>query len=51
MLGFYSKPLVACQFEDTFGMLALQKPVTGARPTNFETGERPSAGQGISAHG
>ena len=51
VLGFYSKPLVACQFEDTFGMLALQKPVTGARPTNFETGERPSAGQGISAHG
>jgi len=51
VLGFYSKPLVACQFEDTFGMLALQKPVMGARPTNFETGERPSAGQGISAHG
>jgi len=49
MLGFYSKPLIACQFEDTFGMLALQKPVMGARPTNFGT-ERPGAGPGISAH-
>lgn len=50
MLGFYSKPLIACQFEDTFGMLALQKPVLGARPTNFGT-ERPGAEPGISAHG
>jgi len=50
VLGFYSKPLVACQFEDTFGMLALQQPVMGARPTNFGT-ERPAPGQGISAHG
>jgi peptidoglycan/xylan/chitin deacetylase (PgdA/CDA1 family) len=49
MLGFYSKPLIACQFEDTFGMLALQKPVMGARPTNFGT-EKPGAGPGISAH-
>ncbi|HYY51752.1 MAG TPA: polysaccharide deacetylase family protein, partial [Myxococcales bacterium] len=51
VLGFYSKPLVACQFEDTFGMLALQKPVMGAQPTNFGTADRPGAGQGISAHG
>ena len=51
VLGFYSRPLVACQFEDTFGMLALQKPVLGARPTNFETSEKPAAGQGASAHG
>ena len=51
MLGFYSKPLIACQFEDTFGMLALQKPVLGARPTNFGTAERPGAEPGISAHG
>ena len=50
ILGFYSKPLIACQFEDTFGMLALQKPVTGARPTNFAT-DRPGAQPGISAHG
>ena len=51
VLGFYSKPLIACQFEDTFGMLALQKPVTGARPTNFGTSGRPEADQGVSAHG
>jgi peptidoglycan/xylan/chitin deacetylase (PgdA/CDA1 family) len=50
MLGFYSKPLIACQFEDTFGMLALQRPVLGARPTNFGT-ERSGAEPGISAHG
>jgi peptidoglycan/xylan/chitin deacetylase (PgdA/CDA1 family) len=50
ILGLYSKPLIACQFEDTFGMLALQKPVMGARPTNFGT-ERPEAEAGISAHG
>jgi hypothetical protein len=49
-LGLHSKPLIACQFEDTFGMLALQKPVIGARPTNFGTG-RPGAEPGISAHG
>lgn len=51
ILGFYSKPLIACQFEDTFAMLALQKPVLGARPTNFGTAERPGAEPGISAHG
>jgi peptidoglycan/xylan/chitin deacetylase (PgdA/CDA1 family) len=51
ILGSYSKPLIACQFEDTFGMLALQKPVLGARPTNFGTAERPGAEPGISAHG
>jgi peptidoglycan/xylan/chitin deacetylase (PgdA/CDA1 family) len=50
ILGLYSKPLIACQFEDTFGMLALQKPVLGGRPTNFGT-ERPGAEPGISAHG
>jgi peptidoglycan/xylan/chitin deacetylase (PgdA/CDA1 family) len=51
VLGFYSKPLIACQFEDTFGMLALQKAVMGARPTNFGTSERSGAEAGISAHG
>jgi peptidoglycan/xylan/chitin deacetylase (PgdA/CDA1 family) len=50
MLGSYSKPLIACQLEDTFGMLALQKPVLGARPTNFGT-TRPGASPEISAHG
>jgi hypothetical protein len=51
ILGFYSKPLIACQFEDTFGMLALQKPVSGARPTNFGTAARAGTQEGISAHG
>jgi len=51
VLGFYSKPLVACQFEDTFCMLALQKPVMGARPTHFGAADRPGAEPGISAHG
>jgi peptidoglycan/xylan/chitin deacetylase (PgdA/CDA1 family) len=51
VLGFYSKPMIACQFENTLGMLALQRPVMGARPTNFGTSGRPGADQGISAHG
>jgi peptidoglycan/xylan/chitin deacetylase (PgdA/CDA1 family) len=51
IFGVYSKPLIACQFEDTFGMLALQKPVLGARPTNFGTAERPGAESEFSAHG
>ena len=46
----YSDALIACQFDDTFGMLAVQKPVMGARPTNFETA-KPSAEQSRSAHG
>jgi peptidoglycan/xylan/chitin deacetylase (PgdA/CDA1 family) len=37
ILGAYSPALAACQFDDSFGLLALQKPVPGARPTNFET--------------
>jgi peptidoglycan/xylan/chitin deacetylase (PgdA/CDA1 family) len=37
ILGGYSEALAACQFDDSFGLLALQKPVAGARPTNFET--------------
>jgi peptidoglycan/xylan/chitin deacetylase (PgdA/CDA1 family) len=43
ILGGYSKALAACQFDDSFGLLALQKPVTGARPTNFETVGQQSA--------
>jgi peptidoglycan/xylan/chitin deacetylase (PgdA/CDA1 family) len=35
ILGGWSKALAACQFNDTFGMLTLQKPVLGARPTRF----------------
>ena len=41
VLGGWSKALAACQFNDTFGMLALQKPVLGARPTRFGS-SRPS---------
>src|SRR5438270_13504004 len=41
ILGGWSKALAACQFNDTFGMLALQKPVLGARPTRFGS-SRPS---------
>jgi peptidoglycan/xylan/chitin deacetylase (PgdA/CDA1 family) len=51
VLGFYSKPLIACQFENTLGMLALQRPVMGARPTNFGTSGRPGGDPGLSAHG
>ena len=35
ILGGWSRALASCQFNDTFGMLALQKPVLGARPTRF----------------
>jgi hypothetical protein len=48
ILGQYSPELAACQFDDTFGVLALQKPVAGARPTNFE---QPAAESRQSAHG
>lgn len=48
--GSYSAALAACQFEDTFGMLALQKPVMGARPTNFDKSVA-SEEKPFSAHG
>jgi peptidoglycan/xylan/chitin deacetylase (PgdA/CDA1 family) len=48
-LGFYSKELIACQFDDTFGMLGVQRAVIGARPTNFEKDEALSSR--VSAHG
>lgn len=35
VLGTYSKALVACQFDDTFCMLGVQKPVPGAKPTKY----------------
>jgi peptidoglycan/xylan/chitin deacetylase (PgdA/CDA1 family) len=47
--GGYSRALMACQFDDSFGMLAMQKPVLGARPTNFET--RPAEEKPLGAHG
>jgi len=49
ILGGWSKALAACQFNDTFGMLALQKPVLGARPTRFGSGRPADSLQ--SAHG
>jgi len=42
ILGGWSKALASCQFNDTFGMLALQKPVLGARPTRFGSPEFPT---------
>ena len=51
ILGGYSKALTACQLEDSFMMLALQKPFPGSRPTNFGDGEQPKAESHLSAHG
>jgi hypothetical protein len=34
-LGGYSPSLTACQLDDVFGLLSLQRPVLGVRPTNF----------------
>ncbi len=49
ILGGWSRALAACQFNDTFGMLALQKPVLGARPTRFGSSRPTDSLQ--SAHG
>jgi len=38
LFGGWSKALAAYQFNDVFGMLALTKPVLGARPTRFGSG-------------
>ena len=40
VFGAHSTAVIACQLHDTFGMLALQKPVAGVRPTNFEKEDR-----------
>jgi peptidoglycan/xylan/chitin deacetylase (PgdA/CDA1 family) len=37
-LGGYSPSLTACQLDDVFGLLSLQRPVSGVRPTNFGAG-------------
>ena len=50
VLGGYSEALAACQFEDTFGMLEVQKPVMGARPTNFDSAKAAEE-KPYSAHG
>jgi len=51
VLGFYSKPLIACQFENTLGMLALQRPVMGARADQLRDLQEAGEEQGLSAHG
>ena len=51
ILGGFSRALTQCQLEDTFGVLSVQKPVLGARPTNSETGDRAEAERPLSAHG
>jgi peptidoglycan/xylan/chitin deacetylase (PgdA/CDA1 family) len=43
VFGRWSKALAACQFNDIFGMLALTKPVLGARPTRFGRPETATA--------
>jgi peptidoglycan/xylan/chitin deacetylase (PgdA/CDA1 family) len=40
ILGGWSRALASCQFNDTFGMLALQKPVLGAKATFFGDGRQ-----------
>ena len=50
ILGGYSKALTACQLEDSFGVLSVQTPVMGARPTNSESRAEPAA-ERLSASG
>ncbi len=50
ILGSYSKALTACQLDDVFGLLSVQTPVMGARPTNFADGAS-TASEELSAHG
>jgi peptidoglycan/xylan/chitin deacetylase (PgdA/CDA1 family) len=49
IFGGCSGALIACQLDDAFGMLTLQKPVVGARPTNFESRREEPAE--LEAHG
>ena len=52
ILGAFSKSLAACQMNDTFGILSVQTPVMGARPTNFDDGKgETKPGSSFSAHG
>ena len=36
LLGTYSRALTACQLNDTFNLLGIQKAVPGAKPTRFD---------------
>jgi peptidoglycan/xylan/chitin deacetylase (PgdA/CDA1 family) len=51
IFGTFSKALAACQMDDTFGVLAVQRPVMGARPTHLDNeGDAPEK-RTFSAHG
>jgi hypothetical protein len=47
--GEYSRSLTACQLDHVFGLLSLQKPVPGIRPT--ELGDGAQVAEPLSAHG
>ena len=51
IFGTFSKALAACQMDDTFGVLAVQKPVMGARPTNLDDKGDAAEERTFSAHG
>ncbi len=52
IFGTFSKALAACQMDDTFGVLAVQSPVMGARPTHFDDHQGDAAEERtFSAHG
>jgi peptidoglycan/xylan/chitin deacetylase (PgdA/CDA1 family) len=51
LLGGYSRALTACQMDDVFGTLSLQRPVLGARPTWFGPGPALRDGPPLKAHG
>jgi peptidoglycan/xylan/chitin deacetylase (PgdA/CDA1 family) len=50
IFGTYSQAVTDCSMNDTFGTLALTRPVLGARPTYFGTGERTQK-SAAAAHG
>jgi peptidoglycan/xylan/chitin deacetylase (PgdA/CDA1 family) len=49
IFGTFSKSLAACQMNDTFGILSVQTPVMGARPTNLDSSEIDHTNKGESA--
>jgi hypothetical protein len=51
ILGVYSKAVTACSLNDTFGTLALTRPVLGARPTYFGNSGDRSEKSATAAHG
>jgi peptidoglycan/xylan/chitin deacetylase (PgdA/CDA1 family) len=51
ILGSYSQSVTACSLNDTFGTLALTRPVLGARPTYFGTAGGRARESATAAHG